>query len=117
MTHPRLSRISHDDALAEISSSKSVIEAEIGRPVRHFAYPVGDAGSAAAPEFGMVRAAGFASGVTTRPGHVFADHAQHLAALPRVSLNGLHQNMPALHAMLSGLPFLALNRGRKLDVR
>ncbi|MDX3810325.1 MAG: polysaccharide deacetylase, partial [Bosea sp. (in: a-proteobacteria)] len=50
------------------------------------------------------------------PGHLFAEHADHLHALPRVSLNGLHQNEAALRALLSGLPFWLRGRGRRLDV-
>jgi hypothetical protein len=47
---------------------------------------------------------------------VFAAHAAHPHALPRVSLNGFHQTPHALRAMLSGAPFHALNRGRQLNV-
>lgn len=116
LTHPRLARIAAAAALDEISGSKAEIEALTGLTIRHFAYPVGDAASAGLREFAMAAQAGFTSAVTTRPGHVFAGHAAHLHALPRVSLNGLHQNRAALRALLSGLPFLALNRGRKLDI-
>jgi peptidoglycan/xylan/chitin deacetylase (PgdA/CDA1 family) len=103
-------------AQPEMLGSKYRIESELQREVRHFAYPVGDAASAGPREFELARTSGFVTGVTTRPGHVFAAHAAHLQALPRVSLNGFHQNEAALRAMLSGLPFLALNRGRRLNV-
>ena len=52
----------------------------------------------------------------TRPGHVFPEHGEHLHALPRVSVNGLFQTEAALKALLSGVPFLAWNRGRRLNV-
>jgi peptidoglycan/xylan/chitin deacetylase (PgdA/CDA1 family) len=84
--------------------------------VRHFAYPVGDPGSAGPREFRLALDAGFATAVTTRPGHLFAAHADHPTALPRVSVNGYFQSRAALRALLSGVPFLAWNRGRRLDV-
>jgi hypothetical protein len=37
-------------------------------------------------------------------------------ALPRVSVNGLYQSEAALRALLSGVPFLLWNRGRRLNV-
>lgn len=117
LTHPRLAMVGPELALDEMAGSRVRLEEEIGQPVRHFAYPVGDRTSAAAHEFGLAARSGFTTAVTTRPGHVFAEHAEHLHALPRVSLNGLHQNNAALRAILSGLPFMALNRGRKLDCR
>lgn len=116
MSHPRLAKLDEAAARAEIAGSRAAIESRLGRPVRHFAYPVGDPTSAGAREFRLAAELGFASAVTTRPGHVFAGHAAHPHALPRVSLNGLHQTEAALRALLSGLPFLALNRGRRLDV-
>lgn len=115
LTHPRLAHTPIHVAQPEMLESACRIERELGRPARHFAYPVGDPASAGAREFALARDLGFASAVTTRPGHVFAGHAAHLHALPRVSLNGLHQNMAALKAMLSGVPFWALNRGREVN--
>lgn len=116
MTHPMLARLADHAAHAECMDSKARIEAELERPITHFAYPVGDPGSAGPREFAMAQAAGFASAVTTRPGHLFAGHGDHLHALPRVSLNGHHQSEAALRALLSGLPFLIWNSGRKLNV-
>jgi peptidoglycan/xylan/chitin deacetylase (PgdA/CDA1 family) len=116
LTHPMLAK--HDDAFArrEIADSKALIGRRLGRSVRHFAYPVGDPTSAGAREFRLAREAGFATAVTTRPGHVFSGHADHLHALPRVSVNGLFQSEAALASLLSGVPFLAFNRGRRLNV-
>ena len=41
MTHPDLTRISHEDAAREIVSSRDVIARAIGAPVTTFAYPYG----------------------------------------------------------------------------
>ena len=116
VTHPMLAK--HDEARArrEIADSKAIVEAKLGRPVRHLAYPVGDPTSAGPREFRLAREAGFATAVTTRPGHVFPAHAQHLHALPRISVNGLFQSEAALKSLVSGVPFLAVNRGRRVNV-
>jgi peptidoglycan/xylan/chitin deacetylase (PgdA/CDA1 family) len=116
LSHPMLAKHPAETARAEIADSKARLEAELGIPVRHFAYPVGDTTSAGPREFAMAAEAGFMSAVTTRPGHLFEPHARHLQALPRVSLNGYHQSEDAVRALLSGLPFLLWNRGRKVNV-
>ncbi|MCV9939099.1 polysaccharide deacetylase family protein [Boseaceae bacterium BT-24-1] len=116
LSHPMLAKHPQEAARREIIESKAWLEAALGIPIRHFAYPVGDPTSAGPREFALAKEAGFASAVTTRPGHLFAEHAEHLHALPRVSLNGLHQSEAALKALLSGLPFLLWNRGRKVSV-
>jgi peptidoglycan/xylan/chitin deacetylase (PgdA/CDA1 family) len=112
LTHPMLAK--HDDATArrEIVQGKRVLEERLGIPVRHIAFPVGDRGSAGPREFKLAAEAGFATAVTTRPGHLFPAHLERLHALPRVSVNGLFQTDAALSALLSGVPFLAWNRGR-----
>jgi len=115
LTHPMLAKHDAEFARREIAESKARLEAELAMPIRHFAYPVGDPGSAGPREFALAREAGFVSAVTTRPGHLVPEHIEHLHALPRVSLNGLHQNEAALRALLSGLPFWLRNRGRVLD--
>lgn len=116
LTHPMLAKHDAGTARREIVESKARLEAELAMPILHFAYPVGDPGSAGPREFALAREAGFVSALTTRPGHLVPEHLQHLHALPRVSLNGLHQNPEALRALLSGLPFWLRNRGRSLDV-
>lgn len=114
--HPMLAKHDAGTAAAEIAQGRARIEAALGRPVRHLSYPVGDPGSAGAREFAMAREQGFATAVTTRPGHLFAGHARHLHALPRVSVNGCHQTEAALAGLISGVPFLAWNRLRRLNV-
>jgi peptidoglycan/xylan/chitin deacetylase (PgdA/CDA1 family) len=116
MTHPRLKTLSDEASQAEIVTSKARVEKEIGREVKHFSYPVGDPTSAGIREFAFARAAGFETGVTTRPGVVFAEHAPHLLALPRISVNGLFQNIDFVRGLVSGLPSAAANRGRRLNI-
>lgn len=116
MTHPMLAKHDADFAREEIVASKLRLETELDTPIRHFAYPVGDPTAAGPREFAFADEAGFTSAVTTRPGHLFSDHATHLQALPRVSLNGYHQSEAAVRALLSGLPFLFWNRGRRLNL-
>ncbi|AWN42491.1 polysaccharide deacetylase family protein [Methylobacterium durans] len=115
-SHPMLAKHDRDVAGAEIAEGRARIEAALARPVRHLSYPVGDRTSAGPRDFALARDLGFATAVTTRPGHLFAQHADHLHALPRVSVNGCHQSRAALNGLLSGVPFLAWNRGRRLDV-
>jgi peptidoglycan/xylan/chitin deacetylase (PgdA/CDA1 family) len=118
LSHPMLAKCDATMATREIAESKVVLERRLARPVRHLAYPFGDAGSAGTREFRIARQAGFVTAVTSRPGHVFANHSAHPHALPRVSINGLFQSRKALRALLSGVPFLLWNRVRfaKIEV-
>jgi len=116
LTHPRLRQIPLDQARAEMAGSRAILERELGRPCPHFAYPVGDVTSAGPREFALAAELGFASAVTTRPGMIFPEHAAHLRALPRVSVNGLWQDIGAFDALLCGAPFFLWNRGRRVNV-
>ena len=116
MSHPMLAKHPAAVAEAEMAFSREMLARHLGLTPRHFAYPVGDPGSAGVREFEAARRLGFASAVTTRPGMVFSDHAAHLTALPRLSLNGLFQRRRDLDVLLSGVPFLLWNRGRRLKV-
>lgn len=113
-SHPRLAHIPSDSAKLEMEESRRLLSDWLGRSVNHFAYPVGDPTSAGSREFALARDVGFRSAVTTRPGHLFQAHAKHMHSLPRVSLNGHFQTREALLAMLSGVPFLLWNRGRRI---
>ena len=116
LTHPRLAKLDIADMRTELGASRTALEQRLGRPVSHFAYPVGDPGSAGAREFAAAAAFGYASAVTTRPGVIHAEHANHLHALPRVSVNGNWQDLRHLEVLLSGAAFALWNRGRKLNV-
>lgn len=115
MTHPMLAKHPADVALREMELSRSVVAEEIGRPVRHFAYPVGDPGSAGPREFQAATELGFLTAVTTRPGMLFPEHAAIPTALPRVSLNGHFQSLDQFDVLMSGLPFWLWNRGRRVN--
>jgi peptidoglycan/xylan/chitin deacetylase (PgdA/CDA1 family) len=116
LSHPILAKLDATAAEREIAESKALLERRLGRPITHFAYPFGDRISAGAREFRLVRDSGFATAVTSRPGHLFSDHADYLHALPRVSINGLFQNRATLRALFSGVPFLLWNRARVLEI-
>ena len=116
LTHPRLSRVSRDEAARELTVSRTRLEERLGVNVRHLAYPYGYTGAAGSREFTLARDLGFETAVTTRPGVLFPEHAAHLTALPRVSMNGLWQRVEAVEVLLSGLPFALWNKGRRLNV-
>jgi peptidoglycan/xylan/chitin deacetylase (PgdA/CDA1 family) len=65
LTHPNLMAVSAREAQREISGSKAVLEARLGRPVRGFCYPAGVYG---ARERSLVAAAGFTAATTCEPG-------------------------------------------------
>jgi peptidoglycan/xylan/chitin deacetylase (PgdA/CDA1 family) len=116
LSHRRLAQWPADVARAEMVGCKAALEGRLGAPVTSFAYPVGDPTSAGPREFALAREAGYDIAVTTRPGMLFPEHADHLLALPRVSLNGLWQDVGYLDVLLSGAPFRLWNRGRRLNV-
>jgi peptidoglycan/xylan/chitin deacetylase (PgdA/CDA1 family) len=116
VSHAILARLSEEDALKEMEESRLAIERNLGHKPATFAYPVGDPSSAGAREFAMAKQLGFEATVTTRPGHVFAEHKDHLSALPRISLNGYFQTREDLRTLLTGAPFLLHNRGRRINV-
>ncbi len=114
VTHPRLAKLDAGAAIREMAESRAAIARRLGVDARHFCYPVGDATSAGKREFELALELGFGSGVTTRSGMLFAEHANHLHALPRLSINGRHQRLEELDILLSGAPFALMNRGRKV---
>jgi len=116
LSHPMLAKHSEEVARHEMEASRSIIAEQLGCEVRHLSYPVGDPGSAGPREFTLARAAGFETAVTTRPGVLFADHLDHLTALPRISVNGLFQSRGDVAALISGVPTALQNRGRRLNV-
>lgn len=77
LTHPFLTRITHEQAQKEIFQSRDIIEQQIGKPVNTFAYPTGDFNSEVKE---IVKEAGYSCAVTTVPGK-----------------NGMHNDIHALN--------------------
>jgi peptidoglycan/xylan/chitin deacetylase (PgdA/CDA1 family) len=115
ITHCNLARQTEEIASQEMAISRARIEEALQRPVLHLAYPYGDRIAAGAREFALAHAAGFKTAVTTRPGMVFPESAQHLTALPRVSLNGNYQDARILPVLTSGAATAMWNGFRRID--
>jgi peptidoglycan/xylan/chitin deacetylase (PgdA/CDA1 family) len=116
INHPALATLPDSEARREIRGSRDVIGCVLGRTPRHFAYPYGFPQAAGAREFRIAAEEGFETAWTTRAGVLYPEHAQHATALPRVSLNGLYQDLRYLDVFLSGLPFFVWNGFERLNV-
>ena len=95
--------------------SRAVIEAALAVRPDHLSYPVGDSTAAGPREFCIAAALGFKTAVTTRPGVLFPEHRAHLTALPRISLNGEHQQLRFVRVLLSGAATAVSNGFRRVD--
>src|SRR5215813_4618142 len=115
VNHVMLAKVPERSARAEMEMSRSVIEASLGTRPQHLSYPVGDRTSAGPREFKIAAELGFKTAVTTRPGVLFASHRQHLTALPRISLNGEHQQLRYVRVLASGAATAVWNRFREVD--
>jgi peptidoglycan/xylan/chitin deacetylase (PgdA/CDA1 family) len=115
VNHVMLAKVSEKSARAEMEMSRSVIAASLGRRPDHLAYPVGDGTLAGPREFRIASAVGFKTTVTTRPGVIFPEHRDHLTALPRISLNGEHQQLRYVRVLLSGAATAVWNGFRRVN--
>jgi peptidoglycan/xylan/chitin deacetylase (PgdA/CDA1 family) len=99
-SHPFLSRLPRAEAEHEIAGSKAVLEERLAATVRHFAYPFGGPNCFTEETVEMVRAAGFASALTTTRGACRPGTDPY--RLPRILFDGsVRGNVVA--ARLSGL--------------
>ncbi|MFC3693513.1 polysaccharide deacetylase family protein [Chenggangzhangella methanolivorans] len=114
VSHPMLATHPPETARAEMAGSWQAIAERLGAAPAHFAYPVGDLAAAGDREYALAAELGFASAVTTRPGHLTQAHAQTPTALPRVSLNGHFQTRAAVDAYLSGAPFALMAAAKRV---
>lgn len=114
MHHHNLRRLAEQVALQEMSASASVIKAETDMWPSHFAYPYGYERAVGRREVALAREAGFASAVTTRHGVLHKEHAHHMHALPRISINGNFQRLSYVRTLLSGLTTPLSNGGSRV---
>ena len=99
VTHPALARLPAETALREMTDSADRIETEIGVRPQTIAFPYGYASAAMPRENRLAEEAGFAASFTTRPGYLRREGSRH--GLPRVSVNGLYQNVRYLEVLLT----------------
>ncbi|MBO6719464.1 MAG: polysaccharide deacetylase family protein [Rhizobiaceae bacterium] len=114
VNHYNLKRLSDEKAWTEIVDASRIIEVETGEKPRHMAYPYGYESAVGEREVALAEAAGFASAVTTRHGVLQVGHAQHLQALPRISVNGRYQRVAHMRTMVSGVTTPLANQGKTL---
>jgi peptidoglycan/xylan/chitin deacetylase (PgdA/CDA1 family) len=115
--HAVLARESAADARQELLVARARLEAELATPVVHLAYPYGKRDHAGAREFALARELGFATATTTRKGALFDAHGVHPHALPRVELTpSFASSTRYARTILSGLPLIAWNRGRRVII-
>jgi peptidoglycan/xylan/chitin deacetylase (PgdA/CDA1 family) len=115
VNHVMLGKADEGTARIELAASREVIAAALGRPVLHFAYPYGGPDLVGQREFRLAAQAGYKTAVTTRPGVLFPEHAEHLMALPRLSLNGEYQQARYLEVLMSGTATALFNRFRRVN--
>jgi peptidoglycan/xylan/chitin deacetylase (PgdA/CDA1 family) len=116
VNHVMLAKVSEPAVKSELENSRGVIEAALGVRPQHFAYPVGDRTSAGPREFKIAADLGYKTAVTTRPGAIFKGHAEHLLALPRISLNGEFQRPRYARVLVSGAATSLWNGFRPINV-
>lgn len=112
--HHNLRRLSDEQAQREIAGAARILALELGKTPRHMAYPYGYASAVGPREVRLAREAGFVSAVTTRHGLLQPQHAQHLHALPRISVNGRYQRVSHVQTMLTGVTTPLANGGRRV---
>ncbi|MFN8525921.1 MAG: polysaccharide deacetylase family protein [Chloroflexota bacterium] len=82
VTHPRLAAVSTERCAEELRASRDALAAELGRDVRHLAYPYGSYSSDVAAQ---AVATGYATACTVDPG---LSGAESLHALRRLHVSG-----------------------------
>jgi len=115
VNHVMLAKASEGQARNELKMSRSVIAAALGQAPEHLAYPFGDPTTAGPREFRIAAELGFKTAVTTRPGVIFPEHAEHLTALPRISLNGAFQDIRYIPVLMSGAATAIWNGFKRVD--
>jgi peptidoglycan/xylan/chitin deacetylase (PgdA/CDA1 family) len=103
LNHPRLARLSPDEAKKELEESRRVLERELGTPPVSFAHPYGN-GADDLPLRLLIQAAGYKTACSVHQG--LADPARAPLALRRIFVRGddtrwdFHLNMTRGRARL-----------------
>jgi peptidoglycan/xylan/chitin deacetylase (PgdA/CDA1 family) len=116
MNHLAVGKLNESDARFELTESRKIVTRELDEPTAFNAYPYGDEPNAKPRDFKLAEDAGYQASLTTRKGVIYAGHAHHLQALPRIMVSGRFQELRYIDAMISGLPTALSNRFSKVNV-
>ena len=97
-SHPNLKKLTEQEAFAEMSHSKNLLEEKLKHSVEHFAYPFGTHNEADVREFELASRCGFRTAVTTRPESL---KSPALNAIPRLGVPS-YLNLRGFIGKLSG---------------
>ena len=112
VAHHDLSQLSEEEARAELADSKCELETQLGRQIRHMAFPFGGENAAREREFRLAHECGFETAVTTRSANLFPLHSQYLTSLPRLGVSGNYDAVDRFAKLESGLLIALKQRGR-----
>lgn len=101
--HHSLNRLTEAEIATEVTIAREELAAQLGREVRHFAYPFGGPNAVDEREFALVRQSGFATMLTTRAGNLTQGHAAQADRLPRLTISGNYPVLKVLRLAESGL--------------
>jgi len=102
-SHHSLNRLTEAEVVAEVEAARCAVAAQLGREIRHFAYPFGGPNAVDEREFAIVRRSGFATMLTTRAANLTRAHAALTDRLPRITLSGNYHALKSLRMAGSGL--------------
>lgn len=114
--HLELAKLADADAFDEIYQDKIYLEATMGRPVEHFAYPYGGETACGVREGQFARTLGYRTAVTTRHGCVSNSHLDCVHLLPRLGVTRRYESVSLGHVQVQGV-VAALKDCRALRAR
>ncbi len=113
VAHHSLNRLSEMEVVAEVDEGRRELAAQLGREVRHFAYPFGGSNAVGEREFAIVRRSAFATMLTTQAANLTGGHATLTDRLPRWTVSGNYPAVLSLRKIESGLAELLEKRARR----
>ncbi|SDR12356.1 Polysaccharide deacetylase [Pseudovibrio sp. Tun.PSC04-5.I4] len=114
-THPMLARLSSaEDMRQHIQSGLDEMKDRLGLEPVVLAYPYGFPAAVDERCEAVAEEMGFVAAVTTQPGTLRAGSLKRRFHLPRVSLNGMHQNQRMVDVYLTGAAFVAYHAARRI---
>lgn len=102
LNHHALSKLSPTALRDDLTRCKAVLESELGRPIRHLAYPFGRGATTGRREAKMAAECGYTTAYTTIAGNLFPEHAGMLHELPRLGPSGNYRLRDRLALLESG---------------